>query len=273
MNGDQDMRVWKKQSAGFGFTLIELLVVISIIALLLSVLMPSLQKARDKAKTIVCRSNLKQIGLASILYSNTYNDAMVSEDSYWQTPANNRHSYPWYFSLIPFVSSKTPNSGEIVQRNTAVQVFRCPSQKDVFNIDNGGVLYGIDVICATHFFDPATGQPPKIVKRITVTRPSIRMHIADSMDQSKPPKAELITKYMLRLMPFPYTTWLQTHDAIMGSQYDIPVSDRHNDGSNVLFVDGRVEWMRFGDVTPLPTERTKDPGSWAKKRRLWDYRQ
>jgi prepilin-type N-terminal cleavage/methylation domain-containing protein len=55
-----------------GFTLVELLVVISIIALLLSILMPSLGKARDQARDIVCKSNLKQWGLYINLYVNDY---------------------------------------------------------------------------------------------------------------------------------------------------------------------------------------------------------
>jgi len=55
-----------------GFTLIELLVVISIIALLLSILMPSLSKAKDSAKRIVCQSNLKQWSLCFSLYVNDY---------------------------------------------------------------------------------------------------------------------------------------------------------------------------------------------------------
>ena len=52
----------------FGFTLIELLVVISIIALLMAILMPALSKARDQGRTIACRSNLKQYGIALRMY-------------------------------------------------------------------------------------------------------------------------------------------------------------------------------------------------------------
>ncbi|OHB55892.1 MAG: hypothetical protein A2Y12_04815 [Planctomycetes bacterium GWF2_42_9] len=51
-----------------GFTLVELLVVISIIALLLSILMPALNKAREAGRRVVCGSNLKQVGLAIPLY-------------------------------------------------------------------------------------------------------------------------------------------------------------------------------------------------------------
>ena len=56
------------------FTLIELLVVVAIIGILASILMPSLQKARETAKTAVCKSNKKQVGIAVATYQTGHDD-------------------------------------------------------------------------------------------------------------------------------------------------------------------------------------------------------
>ena len=59
------------------FTLIELLVVITIIALLVSILMPALSKAKKQARTVVCQSNNKQMAMALGVFAAEHNDTII----------------------------------------------------------------------------------------------------------------------------------------------------------------------------------------------------
>ena len=77
----------KKRTAAF--TLIELLVVISIMSLLMSMLLPGLNRAREQGQRTVCLSNLRQLTFAWTFYTMDNDDQLCSAETYWNNPDNN----------------------------------------------------------------------------------------------------------------------------------------------------------------------------------------
>ena len=100
----------KVQNRARGFTLIELLVVIAIIAILVSLLLPAVQQAREAARRTQCKNNLKQIGIAMHNYHDVYNTfPMGSAPAFLAGTGRiqaNRECYGWQFAILPMMEQK-----------------------------------------------------------------------------------------------------------------------------------------------------------------------
>jgi prepilin-type N-terminal cleavage/methylation domain-containing protein/prepilin-type processing-associated H-X9-DG protein len=96
------------------FTLIELLVVIAIIAILASILFPVFGRARENARRSSCQSNLKQIGLGIMQYTQDYDERfpLSRTDNISYNGINNPRA-PWHLTIYPYVKS--------------LQLYKCPS--------------------------------------------------------------------------------------------------------------------------------------------------
>ena len=108
-----------------GFTLIELLVVIAIIAILAGLLLPALAKAKQKGQSTICLNELKQAGLAMLMFSDE-NDDMIPRGS----AGNSTRGWP---ELMSYMSE-----GGTEKNHRNIKIFMCPSYPIPNNIPNKG---------------------------------------------------------------------------------------------------------------------------------------
>lgn len=236
-----------------GFTLIELLVVIAIIAILAAILFPVFAQAREKARSIQCLSNLKQIGMATRMYSQDCDEVLVPTYSY--ANAANGNELRWFVDLLqPYVK----NAG----------VFLCPNWKSptpyTFGRDNFPVGDGPNMRRLFwsyggnnwHWWGPNDNQaaPADLLGPMGVNRPNPAVSInAIEADVQFP--ANLI-----------YIMDARSQEIWSPPQHDYcdegagpnrtpvrleggfprrgNVHFRHSDGFNAVFVDGHAKWLR-----------------------------
>ena len=214
------------------FTLIELLVVIAIIAILASMLLPALGKAKDKAKAIKCVSNLKNISNYFILYMNDF-------DGYYTAPCDTKKSegYLWYWSNG--LTMLYGDNGRIDKNGWAEgskkllgSVFACPAMLKgdlvwgCYNQAGYGMNMWLPPSNINSSFTEAMGTYPKSNK---VKSPSTTIFFGDSKGT-----------YL-----FPYSSW-HLGNAAAESHVTRFFGYVHTENANMAYVDGHVGGAKLG---------------------------
>jgi prepilin-type N-terminal cleavage/methylation domain-containing protein/prepilin-type processing-associated H-X9-DG protein len=138
MFNDSQSRVPQHRTRGF--TLVELLVVIGIIALLISILLPALNKARQSASSLACQSNLKQVGLALSMYTNQYKGSLPPG---YVLEKDDATHYNWTSLLVGMMDKNKPVTNNAAEIAASVggnaggfrKVFLCPDAVGVSTAD------------------------------------------------------------------------------------------------------------------------------------------
>ena len=197
------------------FTIVELLVVISIIVILVSMLLPALNKARAKGHTAACKNNLKQFGTAFAIYENAYNDYLI--------PYENQK---WGINVVKALPLSKGASDKFAAYSN--KIFDCPG---VVNSADGYGDYGYsDAISGNYANYP-------LLKITRIRKPSSIIAITDNNYYSKP-------KYAMIYAP---SIWGASYYNASYGYYN-NIGTHHNDGPNVLWLDGHVDGRKIKDV-------------------------
>lgn len=239
------------------FTLIELLVVTTIIAILAAILFPVFARARENARKSSCQSNLKQIGLGILQYTQDYDETMPFDQlpNSSATPYNNL----WMDVMQAYVKSDQVfncPSHAFASGGTNIRPYSLNAARDANNKNIGSYALnstycrddaGLGIIATPFSYGANDGASVQVVKMSSVEAPATTVAVADSSAQEYGGGTRA---FVMRWFQYAAPSSVSTLSGVptMGSAIA-----RHLEMVNVLWVDGHVKSMK---VDALNATRT-----------------
>lgn len=226
----RSFRITSRRSA---FTLIELLVVIAIIAILAAILFPVFARARENARRSSCQSNLKQIGLGVMQYTQDYDEAYPFGHN--QGGGASGGYLNWYSGVDPYLKSR--------------QIFTCPSDSNRDKAGNTDTITktpeGFHVSYAANIFMSGQNRGIKVPEIVSV---ATLAYITDAGTAPTGPKGTVLETDKEK----PFTGLRLLSDLVSFSGQVGNITDnnfmaptiRHLGTTNVLFADGHVKSLK-----------------------------
>ncbi|MHC4521203.1 MAG: prepilin-type N-terminal cleavage/methylation domain-containing protein [Planctomycetota bacterium] len=223
----------------WAFTLIELLVVIAVIAVLMAILMPALQRAREQGKRAVCLSNVKQFGLAWVMYADENDQKIVNACTWENTEGHNDREEPcWLYFHNDWNTVERRiqgiQDGAMWPYIGQLKIYKCPT-----GIRGEVNTYAIvDCMNGAMLSIPNIPSGTYIRNRSQIKRPGERMVYVDEGRTST-------------------QSWTIFYD--QASWWDLPPT-RHGEGTNFSFADGHAEYWKWQDTRTAKVARQE--GDW-----------